>query len=245
MSAGAPAVAPALPAWEVVAGTSFTTSLIDPAVDNDIPLGARVEVPVTRAIVSAWRQATLEGAIWSVTLDAPLDPGSYELVWRTGDAEPPAFEAFLPLIALDPTTAGSEDLNYPPIDPTAVVPTVDDVAEYERTRTINNITGEQENTFNSNTFPTDADVQGLIPDATAGVLSLLPEAIDPDLYPRVTYAIKLQTAILIETSFFRVQQQGQTGAAQTSPVNVYRSLLQQTIMAIQSGADPGLGLRLV
>ena len=247
MVTGAPVDAPVVtPSWEVVAGTQFTTTLVDPAVENDIPLGARVEVPITRAIVSAWRQATLAGSIWSVTLDAPLDAGDYQLVWRTGDAEPPVYETFIPLIVLPAGSSigGDGELDWPNIDPQDVVPTVQDVADLERTRTVNATSGEQEGTFNANTFPTDVDVQNLLDDATASVLSQLPDAVDPELYPRITYAIKLQTAIFIETSFFRVQQPGTTGVA-TSPVPIYSQLLQQTIMTLTTGSSAGLGLRLV
>lgn len=67
----------------------------------DAELGARIEVPVTRAIVSYWRRARLDELTgeYVATLDAPPAAGEYNLVWRTGDPEPPAYETFIPLIA--------------------------------------------------------------------------------------------------------------------------------------------------
>lgn len=62
-------------------------------------MGARIEVPYTRAIVSYWRPAVLDEVtnIWSVELERPVDAGDYLLVFRTGDPEPPEMEVFFPL----------------------------------------------------------------------------------------------------------------------------------------------------
>lgn len=53
-------------------------------------MGCRVEVPITRAIVSAWREAELseDGGLWTVTLEAPVHAGEYVLVWRPGTSDP-------------------------------------------------------------------------------------------------------------------------------------------------------------
>jgi hypothetical protein len=68
-------------------------------------LGARIEVPVTRAIVSRWRLATpIAGGAWQVALDVPVAAGSYLVAWRTPDPEPPAYEAFTPLTYPTPTS---------------------------------------------------------------------------------------------------------------------------------------------
>lgn len=61
-----------------------------------IRLGARIERPLTRAILSRWEPATYTGAGWRVSLDAPPE-GPAVLVWRTGDPEPPSFEFFVEL----------------------------------------------------------------------------------------------------------------------------------------------------
>jgi hypothetical protein len=68
-------------------------------------LGARIEAPTTRAIVSYWRPASYDPdtGLWTVRLLPPVVSGDYDLVWRTGDREPPEFETFEPLtVALTP-----------------------------------------------------------------------------------------------------------------------------------------------
>jgi hypothetical protein len=64
-----------------------------------VGLGARVEAPATRAILSYWRPATFDATLdaWKVTLEVPATPGPHVLVWRTRDPEPPEFELAVPL----------------------------------------------------------------------------------------------------------------------------------------------------
>lgn len=87
-------------------GDPVVATLIAPA-DPPPDMGARIEVPYTRAIVSYWQLATvIEGddgfgndtLLWHVILDAPLTAGDYLIVWRTGDPEPPDLETFIPLM---------------------------------------------------------------------------------------------------------------------------------------------------
>ena len=65
-------------------------------------MGARVEVPYTRAIATAWAPATLEDTgttlRWVVELASPVTAGDYLLVWRDGGPEPPVTEIFIPLM---------------------------------------------------------------------------------------------------------------------------------------------------
>jgi hypothetical protein len=71
--------------------------------------GARVEQPVTRAVVSYWRRAVLGEDGWTVTVESPVKRGSYVLVWRSGaNAEVP--EVFVPLFVGDvkPWPVGGE-----------------------------------------------------------------------------------------------------------------------------------------
>lgn len=88
----------------VVVGQTVMATL--PAPGGVTGMGARIEVPITRAIVSAWRPAVLEGSTWIVTLEAPVAAGEYLLVWRTGDPEPPGYEAFVPLIIEESSGSG-------------------------------------------------------------------------------------------------------------------------------------------
>lgn len=96
---------------EVTLGADVVATLAAP---GDLDLGARIEVPVTRAIASYWRRARFDTAsgLWTVTLEPPIDPtgaaapvgpegtprpGEFVLVWRDGGPEPPIFETFIPL----------------------------------------------------------------------------------------------------------------------------------------------------
>lgn len=63
--------------------------------------GARVEIPYTRAIATAWQPAELiddgDALTWQVHLESPVDVGDYILCWRSGDPDP-APEVFVPLM---------------------------------------------------------------------------------------------------------------------------------------------------
>jgi hypothetical protein len=92
----------------VPAGLPFTARLLGPAGLGGVQLGARIEVPVTRAIVGYWRPATLDGGVWSVELEAPpltspdpglvdaLAAGQFLIVWMDGGAIA-MVEIFVPL----------------------------------------------------------------------------------------------------------------------------------------------------
>lgn len=78
-------------------GSVVVATLPAPEVLPAAAMGARIEVPVTRAIVSYYRLAVLDGGVWTVELEPPPFGGSYNLVWRTNDAEPPELEVTVPL----------------------------------------------------------------------------------------------------------------------------------------------------
>lgn len=153
--ASAPPLEPVPP--PTAADTTFTATL--PAPPGVTGLGARVEVPVTRAIASAWQPATLVGDTWTVTLDRPLDAGDYLLVWRTNDPEPPDYETFVPLAV---TSAG-----VPATGPDWT-PTLADVAALCPAYTRHDIdfgamqAGAEAGVFDEETDPTATDVQGYI-----------------------------------------------------------------------------------
>jgi hypothetical protein len=116
---------------DAVAGQKFTATLPSPP-GPPVGLGARVEFPITRAIASYWRPATLDPATvtWSVDLDAPLDAGDYLIDWRTPD-DPPAVEVMVPL-HVDATGSVSVGTSPPfvpnPDAPWPWAPTVTQVA---------------------------------------------------------------------------------------------------------------------
>lgn len=151
-------------------GEDVVATLLSPGVPADSYLGARIEVPVTRAIVSYWRPAAYDPVAdkWSVVLDSPLDTGEYNLVWRTGDAEPPAYEVFIPL-AISVSTA----VAVPPGSSPAWAPSVDDVARVTPAYTVGGFDDEGEfsgaqqtdagvPTYTEDTSPTRSHVEGLI-----------------------------------------------------------------------------------
>lgn len=221
---------------QAVAGQPFTALLVDQAGIRGI--GARVEVPVTRAIVTYWHAATFDGAQWSVTLDSPPDVGDYNLVWMTGDF-PPTLEAFVPLhvVALDETV-----VDFPTLDPADVTPTVDDVALLERTRTIVDSDDTEEVTFTNATRPSADEVTELISTSVPLVLSDLPHLnINPDHYSQISHAIALYTAILIEGSFFRNQQEGAktTMLWQVLYDNTMSNIVRAIEIDLRQAATPG------
>jgi hypothetical protein len=212
----------------VVAGTSFTATLVDPG-GLTAGVGARVEAPVTRAIVSYWRAATLAGFLWSVTLDAPLTAGDYNLVWRDV-SDPPGYEIFVPLFVADITGPQLTPVtDWPVPDSSQVTPSVDDVAALERTRTID-ADGADQSTFTDATRPTVDDVSGLIDQAVAEVLSRLRPSFPATYYAHVRHAAALYAAILVESSYFREQ-------LTEGSVATYRDLFDSAIAGLQSSIN--------
>lgn len=132
-------------------------------------LGARIEAPLTRAIVSAWQPATLDGDVWMVTLESPLASGDYELVWRTDDPEPPSYEAFVPLTVTAVTVGGI------PVDVSEWTPDVQEVADVSPAYTRPPIdaqgpsAGAVQRVFDDRTNPTAVTVAGMIATAVREV----------------------------------------------------------------------------
>jgi hypothetical protein len=242
----------------VAKNANFVASIYQPGGVTEV-MGARIETPVNRAIVSYWRAATLtEDAagdpIWEVTLQAPVDSGGYNIVWRTSDPEPSQFEGFVPLSCVDSTpTSGSDDpLNWPLLTASMITPTVQDIADLERSRVVD-ANGNQLTTFQDSgppSVPANATaVAGLIVKGVNQVLSRLADRINPEDVPKAQLAAEYATAVLLETSFFRVQgisPQGRGASGQSSNVFTYRTLYEELIEELTTGADaPGEGARLV
>ena len=229
----------------VPVGQPFTATLINPSGLGGVRLGARIEIPVTRAIVGYWRPATLSGAIWSVELEAPpaeperppelgddpflreaLKAGAFQIVWRDGGPEPPQVEIFVPPFTFAPPGAGWGGSPWPPPDLEAITPDVDDVAALLRTRTYEDGVVEFA-TFTDDTRPPAAEVERLIARAVPVVLSQLRPTFPESLYGEVSHAICLYTAILIEGSYFREQ-------INESQVALYRDLYTDVTGGITS-----------
>ena len=241
----------------VAAGAPFTATLVDPGglTPPGVNLGARIEVPVTRAIVGNWVPAQLSGIVWSVDLDAPplqvgsqvygyggypalqaaLDAGEFNIVWMDG-LDPPSCEIFVPLVTTASSGSNGSGTGVPPDwpdpDPLACSPSVDDVAALERTRTIDDVSND-EGTFTSVTTPSDTEVSGLITQAVPVVLAELLPQFDPGHYPTVAHCVALYTAILIEGSYHR--EQLNEGAVQ-----LWRTLYMAGISGLQTQINEDL-----
>jgi hypothetical protein len=199
--------------WQVQCGLPFDASLVaGPGMTpgEGFPrFGARVERPVTRAIVSPFQTATLDGAMWTATVDGPLDEGAYQLVWMTVD-DPPTYEAFVPLFATnDVDLTAAPIIEFPAADIEACTPSVAEVSTLERTRTLD-INDVDQEVFNDQTRPTATEVETLIKLGVNYVLSQLREAFDPVHYPQVKFLVQLYVATMIEESYYREQAAGRT-----------------------------------
>lgn len=208
----------------VPAGQPFTATLVDPTgLSPDYEFGARIEVPVTRAIVGTWTAAKLSATVWSVELEAPpaqvaapgyglnpilsaqLQNGEFLIVWMDNGPDPRPDQVVIPVPLFTDAgggwsggwPGGVED--YPDADPEACRCTVADVAALERNRTIGQ-GGNRVGTFDDTTRPTADEVEGLIDQAVDLVLIGLPDQFDSDLSGVVARAVAIQTALLIESS---------------------------------------------
>lgn len=115
---------------QVTLGSDLVATLVAPGVLPAYSMGARVEVPYTRAIVAYWREAAYDPVTgrWTVAFPAVSDAlarGEYNLVWRTSDPEPPDMEVFIPLAVVS-ATGGSVPEPGGPYD---WAPSVEEVAE--------------------------------------------------------------------------------------------------------------------
>lgn len=229
---------------QAVAGQPFTATLVNP-VGDITNLGARVEVPVTRAIASYWRAATLDGVTWTVESEAPVTPGEYLLVWRTGDPEPPDYETFIPLTVTASAIAVTS--LYPAWDLNEIRPETVDVARLDRTRTVGaeasaqgidvtgtlSMGGDEIGDFTGGTRPTADEVDSLIDIAMGAVLNELPNRAPDSYYPRAKSLVALYTVLLIEGSYYREQlSEGQT--------DTFRNLYNTGILNLRRSVEADL-----
>lgn len=155
-------------------GDDVVATLVAPSVLPDYPMGARIEVPVTRAIVARWRAAAYDDVLgqWTVAFTAAADAlvkGEYNLVWRDSGPEPPQLEVFIPLAVVASSTVA-----VAPGETAPWAPTVEDVANVTPAYTEGGfdddrqfagdpqLTAEGVPTYTDDTTPNKAHVQGLI-----------------------------------------------------------------------------------
>lgn len=113
-------------------------------------------------------------------------------------------------------------------------PSILDVALLMRTRTVGPVTGlggdtgpGDFTTFTSTTRPTAVEVGLLIDQATNAVAGLLPSNVSTDFDGRVRQLVAVQTAVLIELSFFREQ----------ADVTVWRDMIDSTLANLRADID--------
>lgn len=191
----------------IVAGGLFTTAIPTPPGPPPL-LGARVEVPVSAAIVSSFQPASIpqpDGSQAFVTLEAPLSPGQYIIHWMT-NGPTSTYDTYVPLVVVG-GDAASTGVLWPQAPPEAVRPTVKDVALLERIRTVDRDTGEEIGTFTARTRPTDEDAEAVIDQAVDDILAEIPHdaMIDPIHYRKVQRAITFYAAMIVEGSWYKEQ----------------------------------------
>jgi hypothetical protein len=222
--------------WQVVAGDPVTASTLDPPGGvYGLGFGARIEVPVTRAIVSPYELAAFNSGngTWTVTLDPVINPGAYLFVWRTDDAEPPFYEAYIP-IDVNPTsgssggTGGGSGGTFPLVSDHRddITPSTDDVAQLERTRIVEP-GGQDPGVFTTTTHPTVPEVDYLIQQAVDDILLQVPDSFDPSHYEQVKNIITLYAATLVEASYFREQ-------LDEGSVELYRSMYRDMLTSLNA-----------
>ena len=128
---------------------------------------------------------------------------------------------------------------FPDVPIDQVSPTVKDVAVLEHTRTVDS-GGEEIGDFTSDTRPTDADVTLLIGQAVVIILDQLDVQVPPALYPAIKEAATLETAILVESSFFREQMnEGSVSMYSTIVAGMIRMLQVKSGTATGDGSGSG------
>lgn len=110
-------------------------------------------------------------------------------------------------------------------------PTVQMVADLLRTRTVGE-GGTSEDIFNEGTYPTAAQVERLIDQATNAIFTQLPGSVAEPWAPAGQHLAALYAAILIEASYFREQ-------LTDDQVQLYRDLLISGIRGLGAAIGEG------
>jgi hypothetical protein len=182
-------------------GADVVATLVAPGVLPAAEMGARIEVPYTRAIVAYWRPAAYDPVtgLWTVVLESPVAAGDYQLVWRTSDPEPPELEVMIPLTVSSSTAA--------PVDPVTGLPpwapSLEEIAEVTPAYTRGGFdddseeAGAEHGTFDESTSPTAPHVEGLIKAACEEVAGRVGVPIQPARYGLAKAAAKWHVAAMV------------------------------------------------
>jgi hypothetical protein len=181
--------------------------------------------------------------VWTAVLEPPLDAGEYNLVWRTGDPEPPAFETFIPLSMV----AASALLAPPPTDPPQWAPSVADVAEVVTAYTRGGFDDEgqfsgAEQTdgevpvFTENTSPTATHVEGLIKAACDEVQGRVGTAVPLSAYGLAKAAARWHVAAMIASGKMPAGTDDASGEYRAYIANFRNSLDELVAIARMGGS---------
>jgi hypothetical protein len=127
------------------------------------------------------------------------------------------------------------------IDMASVTPTVEDVSNLERTRTLA-AGGQEVEAFGEDTRPSYNDVEELIQIALPLVLGELDQRVAAHHYDSIKHAVTLYTAMLIEGSFFREAEDGGNAALwrtlyNTAALNLKSSITNDKLRARTTGLE--------
>lgn len=220
-------------------GADVVATLVAPGVLPAADMGARIEVPITRAIVSYYRLAAYDPVtgVWTVVLDSPVALGEYNLVWRTNDAEPPEMEVFIPL-SIVPATATTVPLPGGPYD---WAPTVQQVADVTPSYTRGGFdddrpsAGAERGTYDDSTSPTDDHVEGLILAACDEVQGRVGVPIPESRYGLAQTTAKWHAAASIAAGKMPADTEDASGEYRGHITN-YRASLDELILLCRTGA---------
>lgn len=225
-------------------GVDLVATLVAPGVLPAADMGARIEVPITRAIVSYYRLAAYDPitGLWTVVIEPPPSAGEFNLVWRTNDAEPPEMEVFIPLSVLAASLVAT--LPAPGTRP-EWAPSVERVAGVLAAYARGGFDDDREDagaiqtdggvpTFTDDTEPTRTHVEGLIQAACDEVQGRVAVAIPPARYGLAQTAAKWHVAAMVSAG----KQPGGTdedGGAYRGFIANFRASLDELILLCRMG----------
>ena len=201
-------------------GVDVVATLVAPSVLPAYPMGARIEVPYTRQIVSYWRPAAYDDVtgLWTVVIETPPTTGGYLLVWRDSGPEPPEMEVFIPLAVARAGLAATE-----PGTPPAWMPTPDEVAAWTPAYTAGGFdddreeAGAEQGEFTEDTSPTRSHVETLIQGGCDEIVGWVQVAIPAD-----QFGLAKQTAIAYVKAMIAADKQA---AATDDSTGEYRGAI--------------------
>jgi len=223
-------------------GSDLVATLVAPGVLPAFTVGARIEVPETRAILAYWRPAVYDEltGVWTVAFaDSPLLVGEYNLVWRDSGPEPPEFEVFIPLAVVAANGGGAVPL---PGGPYQWAPTVEEIAEVTPAYTTGGFdddrpsAGAQQGTYTTSTEPTADEVTAKIVSACDEVQGRVGVAIPASQFGLAKTTAKWHVAAQIAAGKQPANTDDATGEYRGHIAN-FRASLDALVVLARRGAS--------